>query len=256
MNGKHIIFIMAATLLGAAACSSQHTLTGVERSRIVIDQRFDNASSDTEEQRFIAPYKHVVDSIISPIVGRSARYMAADRPESTLSNLLTDILLHSGGDYGEKPDFAVYNMGGIRAALAEGNVTYGDVVDMAPFENKIYFLTLGGRDVMELFQQIASSGGEGVSHGVQLVIDKRGNLLSAKINGSEVDENKDYRVATLDFLAQGNDGMLAFKKGRDVNAPASDENNVRFIIMKYLGSLMQKGIAADAKVEGRIIVNE
>ena len=47
---------------------------------------------------------------------------------------------------------------------------------------------------------------------------------------------------TLDFLAQGNDGMLAFKKGRDVNAPASDENNVRFIIMKYLYDNFPQGL--------------
>ena len=31
-------------------------------------------------------------------------------------------------------------MGGIRAALAKGKQTVGDVNDMAPFENKICFL--------------------------------------------------------------------------------------------------------------------
>lgn len=256
MNKKNITLIMAATLLYGASCSSYKTLVKVERSRIVIDNRFDNTPIGTEEQRFIAPYKHVVDSIVSPVVGRAARYMAADRPESPLSNLLADILLQGGEAYGERPDFAVYNIGGIRSAFAEGDVTYGDVVDVAPFDNKIYFLTLSGKVVNELFAQIASTGGEGVSHGVELAIDKKGRLLSAKINGNEVDENRSYRVATLDYLAQGNDKMLAFKKGTDVNAPSSEDNNVRFIIMKYMGRLMQEGIAADAKIEGRITVND
>ena len=31
--------------------------------------------------------------------------------------------------YQEKPDFAIYNMGGIRAALSKGDVTYGELGD-------------------------------------------------------------------------------------------------------------------------------
>lgn len=256
MQRKYIISFITSVLLLGTSCSSNYTLVGVERSRILIDSSYDNATDNKEINRFIQPYKHVVDSIISPVVGKTARYMSADRPESLLSNLLADILLYSGSDYNEKPDFAVYNIGGIRAAFAEGDITYGDVVDVAPFENKIYFLTLSGKKVKELFTQIAGTGGEGVSHGVELVIDRKGNLLSAKLNGQEVDENRDYRIATIDYLAQGNDKMLAFKDGTDVKAPVSDDNNVRFIIMKYMGGLMEKGIATDSKIEGRIIVKE
>ena len=50
--------------------------------------------------------------------------------------------------------------------------------------------------------------------------------------------------------------MLAFKDGTDINAPASDDNNVRFIIMKYMSGLMKRGIAADSKIEGRITVKQ
>jgi len=254
MQRKHITACIAAAVLCGTSCSSHYTLGGVERSRILIDSRYDTARKDGDIQRFIAPYKHVVDSIVSPVVGKTARYMAADRPESLLSNLLADILLQSGKAYNEKPDLAVYNIGGMRAAFAKGDVTYGDVVDVAPFDNKIYFLTLSGKKVNELFRQIASTGGEGVSHGVELVIDKKGNLLSARLNGEAVDESRNYRIATIDYLAQGNDKMLAFKAGTDVNAPAGEGNNVRFIIMKYMGDLMRKGIATDSKIEGRIIV--
>ena len=31
----------------------------------------------------------------------------------------------------------MYNKGGIRADLTKGDVTYGDILDVAPFENKI-----------------------------------------------------------------------------------------------------------------------
>ena len=43
----------------------------------------------------------------------------------------------------------VYNMGGMRADLPKGDVTYGDVLNIAPFENKITFATLSGADVLD-----------------------------------------------------------------------------------------------------------
>ncbi len=138
-------------------------------------KRFDQ-NPDAQAAVFIAPYKHKVDSIMSPVVGETAHYMAAGRPESELSNLLCDILVWAGKDFEEKPVFSVYNMGGIRAALAKGKQTVGDVNDMAPFENKICFLTLTGKDVLELFSQIAMRGGEGVSHAVKMDISKDGSF--------------------------------------------------------------------------------
>ena len=193
---------------------------------------------------------------MTPVVGCTARYMKAFKPESELSNLLCDILVWAGKDFGEKPVFSVYNMGGIRAALASGEVTIGDVNEMAPFENKICFLTLSGEKVLELFRQIAMRGGEGVSHSVRLVITRDGKLVSATLNGETVDPAASYRVATLDYLAEGNDQLMAFKSGTDVKMPGGKEHSVRYIIMDYFRKKASEGKAVEAKVEGRIIVTE
>lgn len=247
---KSIICLIAATVV-TTGYGQTYRLTGVERSRILVDSTYD-ANPDKAVAGFIAPYRQRVDSVMSPIVGRAACYMFAERPESNLSNMLADILLDAGKDYGEKPVLAVYNMGGIRAALAKGDITYGDVLDVAPFENKICFVTLTGDRLKELFGQIASVGGEGVSHGVELVITADGRLLSARLNGKEIDDSSEYRIATLDYLAQGNDKMVAFKSAKDVKSPESTDNNVRFIIMKYLKKMMDRGIEVCPEVEGRI----
>ena len=126
-----------------ASCQSTYQVTDVTRTRILVDQSFDAAIPETAEA-FLAPYKQKVDSIMSPVVGYADHYMAASRPESDLSNLLADILMWGAARWGEHPDMAVYNMGGIRAGLAKGKVTYGDVLDVAPFENKLCLLTLTG----------------------------------------------------------------------------------------------------------------
>ena len=250
---KLLLLLAVPSVMMLTACSSHYQLTDVSRTRILIDKTYD-AAPDAAAAAFLAPYKEAVDSVMGPVVGEVARDMAAERPESTLSNLLPDIFMHMAQHYNEKPDFSVYNMGGIRAALSKGKVTYGDVLDVAPFENKICFLTLSGDKVLELFSQIAMRGGEGVSKGVQLVITKDGQLLSARVNGKEIDPQASYRITTIDYLAQGNDGMPAFKSGTDLNSPKDDKNNARYVITDYFREMMKAGKAVDAKVEGRIII--
>ncbi len=250
-------YLCVAGLVGLASlfcsCRSHYSLSGIERTRILVDSRYD-AQIDNSLNELMAPYKHRVDSIMSPVVGQVARYMAASRPESELSNLLADILVWAGKNYGETPDMGLYNIGGIRAALAKGDVTAGDVLDVAPFENKIAFVSLKGDVLMELFEQMAGTGGEAVSHGVQLVFTADKHLKSARLNGEEIDLSRNYRVATIDYLTQGNDHLEAFLKKTQVNSPQEDSNNLRYIIMDYFREQMKKGIVVDREIEGRIVI--
>lgn len=240
-----------AVALSFASCASHYKLENVQRSRITIDARFDN-NKDAQAAAFLAPYKHQVDSIMSPIVAQSDHYMKVQRPESDLSNLLADILVWAAKDYNEQVDFAVYNIGGIRAALPKGDVTVGDVNDIAPFENKICFLTLTGDKVLELFRQIAHVGGEGVSEGVQIGLSQDNLLQFARLHNKEIDPTAKYRIATIDYLAQGNDKMEAFKMKTEFNSPQDASNNTRFIILNYFKAMTAQGKKINSKTEGRI----
>ena len=147
-------------------------------------------------------------------------------------------------------------MGGVRADLPKGKVTYGDVLDVAPFENKISFVTLKGDVLLELFAQIASVGGEGLSRSVRMVITEDGQLESATINGQPIDPQKEYRVTTIDYLLGGTDKMEAFKKGTNINAPKEVSNNTRFIIMNYFREMDKQGKIVDSEIEGRVTVKK
>lgn len=249
---KAIPAVVAMPLL-VTSCHTSYQMTGITRSRILIDSRYD-AHPDAAAATFIAPYEHRVDSIMKPVVGQTAHPMQAHKPESDLSNLLSDILVWGGDEFKENPDFGVYNMGGIRAAFPKGDITYGDVLNVAPFENHICFLTLTGEKVLQLFREMASRDGEGVSKGVKLVITKDGKLVSAQLNGKDIDPSKSYRIATLDYLAQGNDGLEAFKSKTNVVSPDDEPHDVRYIIINYFRYMASEGKAVDAKVEGRVSV--
>ena len=250
---KTIAIYLLLPMLALTSCKHHYEVASMQRSRILVDSRYD-AQPDEKAAEFLKPYKHQVDSVMGPVVGQSARYMTAKRPEGTLSNLLADILVWAGKDYGEQPDFGLYNMGGVRADLPKGLVTYGDVLDVAPFENRISFVTLKGDVVLDLFRQIAKTGGEGMSRGVRMVITKDGQLVSATIHGQEVDPQKDYRVTTIDYLLGGTDKLDAFKRGTNINAPKDASNNTRFIIMNYFRDMQKQGKVVDSEIEGRITV--
>jgi len=258
MNNKQSLLGLFVILTMASCAPKHYHLTSVERSRIIVDNRYDQ-HPDEQATAFLAPFKQVNDSIMAPIVGKVAHNMHATRPESDLSNLMSDILIWASRDYNEQPAFAIYNMGGIRADLTKGDVTYENVLSIAPFENKICFVTLTGEQLMQLFRQIAYRGGEGVSKGVELVItsaETGGELVSARLHGQEIDPQANYRVCTINYLLEGNDGMSTLKLGTDKVAPQEASNNTRFLIMNYFRDMMKQGIVVDAQVEGRIKVKK
>lgn len=241
--------------MALSSCTTHYTVSNISRTRLLVDKTYDRPIP-AEVTQFMSPYTEKVDALMSPVLGTTPTPLVSERPESPLSNLLPDVLVWSGKFYDEKPDFGVYNIGGIRASLAKGDITIGDVYDVAPFENKVCFLTLSGDKVLELMGQIAYRGGEGVSREVRIVMTKDRKLRHATIGGKEIDPNASYRVATIDYLSHGNDRMTAFKSGTDVKMLTGDDALTRELIMKYIKERTAAGQLVESAVEGRIIVEE
>ena len=135
MNHRLIFSGFIAALLMSSCAPKHYSLVGVERTRIIIDSRYDQ-NPDQAAAKFLEPYKRVNDSIMGPVVGQVAHNMHAKRPESDLSNLLSDILIWVAKDYNEQPVFAIYNMRGMRADVTKGDATSGYVLDVATSATK------------------------------------------------------------------------------------------------------------------------
>ena len=174
---------IAAGFFMFSNCQSGYSLASVEGDRIEVTATWD-ASPDSAAVAVLAPYQKTVDSIMSPVIGQSARFMDRFRPESELSNLVADILRRSASAYiGRTADVGVTNMGGLRTALPEGNITYGNIYEITPFENTLCIVTMNGTLLRELFENIAAVHGEGLS-GARLEISKDGKLLNATVSGN------------------------------------------------------------------------
>ena len=208
-----------------------------------------DATPSAEAANIVAPYKASVDSMMAPPLGLSRVAMSPKRPESLLSNWAADVMIEGGTATGLEPaDMGLVNIGGLRNNMPEGIVRRGDIMLISPFENYVVVLEMKGKDLLELMRNIAAVKGEGVSSSVRMEISSDGDLLSCTIGGKEIDPNRIYTVATIDYLAEGNDKMYALKKAvkrHDIGILARD------IMMEYV----IKHRVIDSKIEGRIIIN-
>lgn len=250
MNQLRTFLLLALCSAPLWVSAQNFEVKSIRGGRYEITSALD-ASIPQGARDFLAPYKQKVDSMMCPVLGESASYMRSFRPESPLSNLIADILRVEAVNVTGKPvDLAVCNIGGIRSALPQGPVTVGDILEIAPFENMYCVVTLSGEHLLELFSQIAAVKGEGVS-GIKLKISSEGKLLQATVAGKPVESKRDYRIATLDYLSEGNDKLYAFKKASCVETTTLP---VREVLMSYIKEQARKGLKVDAKIEGRITV--
>ena len=97
--------------------------------------------------------------------------------------------------------------------------------------------------------------GEGLS-GANLVISKDGKLLSATVGGEEIVDSKVYKVATIDYVAEGNDHLDTFRQLTDADKLLPKGETVRQLFLNYVVRLEKEGKLVDSKVEGRIIIKE
>ena len=226
----------------------------IKPEEVVYTQLTIDAEPDAEAVALLAPYKARMDSVMYHVVGTAEMSMDRFRPESLLSNLIADVLREAAVEVLGKPaDMGLINIGGIRNSLTEGDITTENIYEILPFENSLCVLTMKGSAMKHLFENIAVRLGEGVS-GIQLEISKDGKLLQASIAGKPVEDDRDYTVATIDYLADGNDGMTAFLQADKRECP--DGATLRGLFMKYVEKQTAAGKKVTSRMEGRVVVKE
>lgn len=249
---KHSYLVI--TLLAAALCSctqKEQTLR-IEAGNIKVTA-IENNSGAAEVRAILERNKAYVDSIKSPVLGEAAVALEKYIPESPLMNFAADALMEMAQLHSEqKIDIAITNKGGLRSNIAAGTVTFGDVYNVFTFENRLALLTLTGEQLTLLCKEIAKVGGEAIS-GMRLEITKDGKLVDATVNGKAIEPQATYRIATLDYLAQGNDNLTTLAQGTDLEVT---KLLLRDLMVEYIKKETANGRKISAACDGRITVKE
>jgi 2',3'-cyclic-nucleotide 2'-phosphodiesterase (5'-nucleotidase family) len=249
---RFIIFLFVSTILSCQAKYSK--LVKTERGYIVI-----NDSTTTSDARFdslIAPYKKIIDAEMNEVLIISDIPLIKDQPEGLLGNLVADIVLKKTLEkiplkVQEEPIFCVLNNGGLRTSLPQGEITRKKIYELMPFENEIVVLTITPENTQELMNYIARSGGVPVS-GIKMGI-KKNEAVNVFINGYPFDKNKNYKIVTSDYLADGGDKMFFFKNPIMKETPGL---KIRDVLIEYMIEEHKKGNILSAKKDGRIYIVE
>lgn len=239
--------------LTLSACHTPYHITHISGGQIAVDKRWD-AHPDSRMTATLAPYKNKVDSLMSSVVGKTIAPLTSERPESPLSNLVADVLRQAAAEtLGRPADMGLVNMGGIRSSLPQGALTTAHIYEILPFENSLCIITLQGKDLQTLLEQIAAVKGEGVS-GVKMTITAEGELKSATIGGKAIRPESLYTLATVDYLADGNDRMTACLQAVKRISPANA--TLRDLFMEYVKRQTAAGKPVTARTEGRITIDK
>ena len=236
-----------------AACQGKYHVVGAEGEQLLVDAHWD-AQAPERVGVALAPFKHQVDSTMNRVVGESLVDMNRERPESELPNLVADVLREaSGAVAGRKADVGIINMGGVRTTLAKGPITVGNIYEILPFENALCVLTFKGEVLQRIMEEIARRNGEGMS-GVRIVISPKKELKRVEVNGKPIRPEATYTVATVDYLAEGNDGMPSL--GQFEDSIFRPDLTVRQLFMNYVEQCAAQHKPITSRVEGRVVREE
>lgn len=250
MQRKIIPVVCLAILL--LSCKQPYNVTHISGTIVAMDATYD-AHPHPEMQALVQSYKTGLDREMNVVIGHSAQFMDYKRPESLLTNLTSDVMKAYGDEHlPQGADVGVMNVHGHRATLPKGKITVGNLYEIYSFDNAITFLKLKGSDLKKIFDAYARIGGAGISSNVKLVA-REGKVQSVTLDGKPIDEEKVYQVVTLDYLAEGNDNMSAFR-----NALSRTDTGVtlRDIMIDHVKEQTRRGNEVVSTLDGRIIIHQ
>ena len=230
---------------------------------IPVTDRFPHEQLDKEMIAFLDPYRQKVDSIDHKVVGKAAYTLERVRLGG-LANLTADFSLQYTNHVADslrknnlsfpRVDMSILNGGGIRHEMPEGNIYEGQILSTYPFSNRPVIIRVKGKDLIEALRVSAAKGGEPISGNVMVVTDNDRNLRHVIIDGDEMDPESYYVVGTIDYVAEGNDGLKSlanhqllwkgeeefcvpilqwFKRQSGFGIPVNPDPRSRFIVESY-----------------------
>ena len=174
-------------------------------------------------------------------------------------------------------DVGFINGGGLRENISSGTITYGNLLDVAPYSDYIYLKNVTGRDLADALEFSVHSfpdlnGGflqvSGVTFDVDasvaspVVTNEDGSFAyvgegtrrvsNIKVNGEDIDYNRTYKCASIDFILSDEGNGYTMFKGDLINfgKNITDVDSLKEYI-KSLGGVVPDSYS-DPEGQGRI----
>ena len=244
---KH--FVLFLTFLFTVSCSQQkYYVTKIEGKEIAIT---DKTSEVAEIENFIKPYRDNIDKDLSAVLAIAPQNMdKSGEWQTPMGVFLADITLEKSNkifQMREKMaiDICLLNHGGIRSTISKGNVTARTAYEVMPFENSAIVIALKGEQILEIANYIIAEKKPHPLSGMTFTIDKNNVAKAILVQGKPFENDKIYYVVTSDYLANGGDNMVFFKKGVQ---KFDLDYKLRNIIIDYLKDVDTIEVKTDTRI--------
>ena len=205
---------------------------------------------DPEVARVLTPFNDKVKMKMAEVIGEAVGELIYSRTsESPLADMVADAFREKA-----KTQIAIHNVGGIRARILKGKITWGNAFEVLPFQNILVTLKLTGSQLKKTLERgLVTTVGMVAVSGIRVQFDRSkppGEQVVSIVfsDGTPVEDSKLYSIATNDFVLAGGDGYTEFANGTDIT-----ESGIilRDVFVEYI----KNHRILSPKVDGRIVVN-
>lgn len=192
--------------------TEQHKVSLISGKLIPVDAK--KLSPEARTLSLIEHQRQEFPELSLHVTNMTESAMRLYNQESTIGNILTDIMRESSGS-----DIAMLNSGSIRADLNKGEVTREHVMNVYPFVDKVNIVKLSGKQLKELVEYSCTLPyGIAQFSGLELVYDSSKPPMQRTekmlVHGQPIVDDQSYTVSTTAFVAKGGDGYTVFTKGK------------------------------------------
>lgn len=248
-NGGIKYFVLFLTFAAAISCSQQKLYVGrIEGKEIGIT---DKNGSNAEIEKFIQPYRDNIDKDLNTVLAYAPQTLdKSGQWQSTMGNMFADVAMKEGNPVFERRekksiDIVMLNAGGIRTIIPKGDVTTRTAFEIMPFENSMVVAAMSTDLIMEMISYIIAEKKPHPFSGLTFTIDKNNQPKNILIQGKPIENNKTYYVGTNDYLYNGGDSMLFFKKG---SAKYDLDYKLRNILIDYFKEVDTIPLTTDVRI--------
>jgi 5'-nucleotidase len=159
-------------------------------------------------------------------------------------------------------DVAIVNGGGIRSdrLYPKGPITNRHVYSMLPFKNKLVMIEVTGSELRQALErgvrkvvEEREDGGFPQVSGLRFVYDKShppgSRVVSVTVGGKSLSEGATYKLATINYLADGNEGYEMFRGKPDLLPAGKNRFDVDVVL-----DAIRKSSPISPRLDGRIEV--
>ncbi|MEG9326381.1 5'-nucleotidase [Salinimicrobium catena] len=222
MKKQLILLFLSAILSVSCKNSMVYEVSQVSGRSIPVSDSIPAHDSISE---FIQPYKEYIDREMNAVLAYSPTDLVKTDGElnTALGNMMADAVMELANPVFEKRtgnsiDIVLLNHGGIRSSVEKGDITTRTAFQLMPFENEVVVAKMKGSAVRDLVRYLIDAGVAHPIAGLQLVLNSNNAIEKLLVQGEPVQEEKDYFVATNDYLLQGGDNMIFFSKANEVTS--------------------------------------